>query len=121
MTLYSAPLDLEQFANSGNLQLPIEFSVWTYWQTFGYPIEEIQAAYTVIHERDGEEDTGHIVLKITTLEKPIDTADAGADQFEMHCCDCARFQYHEGVDLEETPITEWGECHHIEFVTEDLE
>lgn len=115
--LISAPLDVDQFQTVKGGERVFELAVWSYWYDNGYPVESIEEAHTVIHEKDDEENSSHIVCKVQTLEVPINVADVVADQTTKWVCDCKRFQYQEGVDLEERRLTDWGNCHHIQAVS----
>lgn len=114
MTIHAAQLDLEQFGRDKEGEKLLELDVWSYWYNNGFPVEEILEAYSVVHEKPHDEDTAHIVVKVETLSRPIDEADIVADSTTVWACDCGRFAYHENVDLEDTSVTEWGHCHHIE-------
>lgn len=115
--IHTAKLDLEQFQDKpDSAELPIEFDVWSYWYSCGYPVDDIVDAYCAVHTKQDDEDSSHIILKVQTLSKPLDRADVISDSTTLWTCDCKAYAYHEKVDLEETPITEWGYCKHIESV-----
>jgi len=71
--LHSGEIDTEQMQDA-------ELDVSSYLKTSGYPIDDIIEAYAVVSVKNQSENTGHIVLKIQTLSKPIDEADAVEDQ-----------------------------------------
>jgi len=114
--LISAPLDIEQFVGDSPL---FELEVFSYFYENGYPVESIEEAYTVIHEKTDDENTSHIVLKVETLSKPIDVADVAVDSVTKYCCDCKAYQFHHSVDLEERYLSEWGACKHIKSVSRE--
>ena len=111
--LISAPLDIEQFVGDGPL---FELEVFSYFYDNGYPIETIEEAYTVIHDKIEEENTSHIVLKVETLAKPLDVADVAVDKTEKWVCDCRDFQFNRSVDLTERYLSEWETCQHIQAI-----
>jgi len=114
--IHTAELDLDSFGED----TPIELDVFNYLRTNGYPVDELTEAHAILNQKPDKDDTGHMVIQIQTLSKPLDLADAATDQYEMWCCDCRGFQFHEGVDLEEQRITEWGHCKHIESVDKSI-
>lgn len=115
--IVTAELDLEQFANSDSQQLPIEFDVWSYWYEHGFPVDSVIEAHSAVSRKSNEENSGHVVAKVETLEKPLERADAAVDDTTVWCCDCKGYQFHYSVDLEDYSVTEWGACPHIEAVS----
>lgn len=113
--LVSAPLDLEQFQADSHTH-PVHLEVWSYWYEHGYPVDELTDAYSVIHVKEGVENSSHVVCRVQSLEMPLDEADAAVDDTVVYSCDCRDYQYNRGVDLEEERLPEWGDCIHIEEV-----
>lgn len=109
--IHTGKLNLDQYGEDS-----LRFDVFSYFETYGYPIDGITEAYTATNVKQDDPNTGHIVAKIDTLAKPTDQADAIADQIELWVCDCGDYQYNQGVDLAENRITEWGHCKHLESV-----
>jgi hypothetical protein len=95
----------------------IELQTFAYLQTHGYPINEIREAYAVVSEKADADDTGHIVLQVQTLSKPMGEADAVADRTTEWVCDCRDYQYNQSVDLAERALSAWGSCKHIKEVS----
>lgn len=112
--IHAAPLDLDNLAESDDTSLAVNLDVFSYWYENGYPVDGIVEAYCVVNVKRDNENTGHTVLKVETLSKPLDKADVVADQTEVWACDCKGYQHHYSVDLEDTPVTEWDACPHIE-------
>jgi len=112
--IHTAQLDLENFGSDDDTDKPVWFDVWNYWNAHGYPIESIKEAHSVVHEKPNGENTAHVVVKVETLNKPLNRADVAVDTIDLWACDCGRFQFHESVDLEDYKLPEWGNCHHIE-------
>lgn len=112
--IITAPIDLEQLRDEGSL--PVQFAVFSYWESYGYPIEQVVEAHSAVSRKQDEEDSGHIVAKVETLAKPLNRADVVEDTIEKWTCDCGAFQYHHNADLEVDQITDWGVCKHIEAV-----
>jgi len=94
-----------------------EIDVVSYLSTHGYPIDDILEAYAVVSVKTEIENSGHLVLKVQTLSKPIDEADAIDDQMIQWLCDCRDFQFNQSVDLDERKLREWGSCKHIQEVS----
>jgi len=94
-----------------------EIDVVSYLSTHGYPIDDILEAYAVVSVKTEAENSGHLVLKVQTLSKPIDEADAVDDQMIQWLCDCRDFQFNRSVDLDERKLREWGSCKHIQEVS----
>ncbi len=117
--IHTAELDLNQLGIDDATEKPIQLGVFNYWASHGYPVESILEAHTVVHSKDTSENTGHIVLKIETLERPLDVADLVEDKTEMWVCDCRDFQYNQSVDLSERWLTEWGICKHCLSVSRE--
>jgi len=118
--IHTAPLDLSQFGTDDDTDKPVWLDVWNYFNTNGYPIESIDEAHTAIHKKTDDEDTSHIVVKVTTLEKPLEQADVVADQTQKWCCDCKGYAYHYSVDLEDHSVVDWKPCPHIEAVDKSV-
>jgi len=116
----TAEKDLEQYGTDDETNLPVNLDIFSYFYTHGYPVESIKELHTAFHVKPDAEDTAHDVLKIETLNKPLDIADAAVDTHTMWVCDCKAFSYHVSVDLEEQRITEWGHCKHIEAVDKSI-
>jgi len=116
----TAEKDLDQYGTDDNTNLPINLDIFSYFYTHGFPVESIVEAHTAFHIKPDDGDTAHDVLKIETLSKPLDIADAAVDTHTMWVCDCKGFAYHYSVDLEEQRITEWDVCPHIEAVDKSL-
>jgi len=108
--LHSGEIDTEQMHDC-------EIDVVSYLSTHGYPIDDILEAYAVVSVKTEAENTGHLVIKVQTLSKPIDEADAVDDQMVQWLCDCRDFQFNRSVDLEERKLREWGSCKHIQEVS----
>jgi hypothetical protein len=108
--IHTGKLDVEQFIED------IEIEVFSYLYDNGYPVDDIEEAHAVVSEKK-EENTGHIVLRIQTLTKPLNEADATTDQTTKWVCDCKAFQFHHSVDLEERYLSEWDSCKHINAVS----
>lgn len=117
--LISAPLDLDQFQTVKDGETCLNLSVWSYWADHGYPVEAITGAWTVINDKVEDINTSHIVVKVETLEKPLDEADVAADGTELYACDCRDYQYNRSVDLQERYLTEWDDCKHIRAVSRE--
>jgi len=109
--IHTGKLDTEQFGSDG-----VELEVFSYLYDNGYPVDSIEEAHAVVSEKD-KDNTGHIVLKIQTLRKPLKEADATTDQTTKFVCDCKAFQFHHSVDLEERYLSEWDSCKHINAVS----
>jgi len=107
--LHSGQIDTEQMQDA-------ELDVTSYLRTNGYPIDDIIEAYAVVSVKNQSENTGHLVLKIQTLSKPIDEADAVQDQTTKWICDCKDYQFNQSVDLEKKRLADWGTCKHIREV-----
>jgi len=107
--LHSGEIDTEQMQDA-------ELDVTSYLKTNGYPINDMIAAYAVVSVKNQTKDTGHLVLKIQTLSKPIDEADAIKDQTIKWICDCKDYQFNQSVDLEKKRLADWGTCKHIREV-----
>jgi len=71
--LHSGEIDTEQMQDA-------ELDVLSYLKTNGYPIDDTLEGHAVVSVKNQSENTGHLVLKIQTLTKPIDEADAIEDQ-----------------------------------------
>lgn len=97
----------------------IRLEVFSYLNTHGYPVDEIVEAHSAVSMKKDprKEDTGHIVLKIQTLEKPLGQADAVADQTTEWVCDCKDYKFTRSVDLESRALAEWEPCKHIKEVS----
>jgi hypothetical protein len=108
--LHSGEIDTEQMHDC-------EIDVVSYLSTHGYPIDDILEAYAVVSVKTETENSGHLVLKVQTLSKPIDEADAIDDQMIQWLCDCRDFQFNQSVDLDERKLREWGSCKHIQEVS----
>jgi len=113
MSLHSAPLDLDNFAESDSTGLSVNLDLFSYWATHGYPVDDIIEAYSVVNEKVGDENSSHVVLKVQTLSKPLDRADAAVDQTTLFVCDCRDYRFNLGVDLEQKSVTSWGQCKHV--------
>jgi len=85
--LHSGEIDTEQMQDA-------ELDVTSYLRTNGYPINDMIAAYAVVSAKNQTKDTGHLVLKIQTLSKPIDEADAIKDQTIKWICILSWFGLH---------------------------
>jgi hypothetical protein len=107
--LHSGEIDTEQMHDC-------EIDVVSYLSTYGYPIDDILEAYAVVSVKTEAENTGHLVIKVQTLSKPIDEADAVDDQMVQWLCDCRDFQFNRSVDLEKKRLADWGRCKHIQEV-----
>ena len=107
---HSGEIDTEQMHDC-------EIDVVSYLSTHGYPIDDILEAHAVVSVRTEAENAGHLVIKVQTLSKPIDEADAVDDQMIQWLCDCRDFQFNRSVDLEERKLREWGSCKHIQEVS----
>lgn len=118
--IVASELDLDQFIDPEPGERLIEFEVWSYWNEMGYPVERIEELYSVVNQKQGEENTGHLVAKVITLDKPVNVADAAVDQTTAWTCDCKGYQYHYSVDLEERRIGEWGSCPHVEACAKEV-
>lgn len=114
--IHTAKIDLDNFAESDSTSLCVNLDVFSYFYEFGYPVDEILEAHSAVNVKTDDENTGHLVVRIQTLSKPIDQADAAVDQIEKWACDCGSYQYHVSVDLEEQSITDWGHCKHVKAV-----
>ena len=112
--IFTAPIDLDQLRNEGTL--PVQFAVFNLWESYGYPIEQVVEAHSAVTRKQDSEDTGHIVVRVETLSKPLNRADVVEDAIERWACDCGAFQFHNNADLEGERITDWGVCKHIEAV-----
>ena len=108
--LHSGEIDTEQMHDC-------EIDVVSYLSTHGYPIDDILEAHAVVSVKTEAENAGHLVIKVQTLSKPIDEADAVDDQMIQWLCDCRDFQFNRSVDLEERKLREWGSCKHIQEVS----
>jgi len=108
--LHSGEIDTEQMHDC-------EIDVVSYLSTHGYPIDDILEAYAVVSVKTEAENAGHLVIKVQTLSKPIDEADAVDDQMVQWLCDCRDFQFNRSVDLGERKLREWGSCKHIQEVS----
>lgn len=111
MPIRVGELDLDSFPKPEG-EPRFYFEVFSYFETHGYPCDEITEAYSVVNEKDGE-NSGHLVVKLSTLSKPLDQADYVEDKAEIWACSCADYRYNRGVDLEEKPIVAWESCKHI--------
>jgi hypothetical protein len=118
--IHTAKLDLDQLASTEGQHKPIELDVWSYWYENGYPVESIVEAHSAVNQKPDAENTGHIVVLVETLSKPLNRADVAVDQAEVWACDCKGYAYHYSVDLEQHSVTEWGICPHIEAVNKGL-
>ena len=110
MMLHAGEIDTEEMQDA-------ELDVSSYLKTDGYPIDDIIEAYAVVSVKNQSENTGHLVLKIQTLTKPIDEADAVEDQTTKWICDCKDYQFNKWVDLEKKRLADWGTCKHIREVS----
>jgi len=108
--LHSGEIDTKQMHDC-------EIDVVSYLSTHGYPIDDILEAHAVVSVKTETENSGHLVLKVQTLSKPIDEADAVNDQMTQWLCDCRDFQFNRSVDLDERKLREWGSCKHIQEVS----
>jgi len=108
--LHAGEIDTEQMTDA-------ELDVCSYIKTNGYPVDDILEAYAVISVKKHTDNSGHLVLKIQTLSKPIDQADAVADQTVKWICDCKDYQFNKWVDLEKKELADWGSCKHIREVS----
>jgi len=97
-----------------------ELDVFNYLRTNGYPIDDILEGHAVVSVKRQAENTGHLVLKIQTLSKPIDEADAIEDQTTEWVCDCKDYQFNQSVDLEKKRLANWGMCKHIRGVNKSV-
>jgi hypothetical protein len=93
---------------------PLE--VLSYWIDNGYPVNGVVEAHTVVSRKEEAEDTGHIVMQVETLERPLSEADVVEDQTTEWCCSCPAYQYHCNVDLENKRLSEWRSCKHIKSI-----
>jgi hypothetical protein len=118
--IHTADLDLEQLASTEGQHKPIELDVWSYWYENGYPVESIVEAHSVVNQKPDAENTGHIVVKVETLSKPLNRADVVDDTVNVLCCDCRDYQFNKGVDLEQESVTDWGHCKHIASVSKHI-
>jgi len=107
--LHSGEIDTEQMHDC-------EIDVVSYLSTHGYPIDDILEAYAVVSVKTETENSGHLVIKVQTLSKPINEADAVDDQMIQWLCDCRDFQFNRSVDLEKKRLADWGRCKHIREV-----
>lgn len=115
--IHTAELDLEQFSTETEESNLLTLDVWSYWHDNGYPVESILEAHSALSQKATEENTGHIVLKVESLSKPLNRADVVEDSISVWCCDCKGYQYHYSVDLEQQGITDWKSCPHIKAVS----
>lgn len=118
--IHTAELDLDQLASTEGSHKPIELEVWSYWYESGFPVESIVEAHSAVNQKPDSENTGHIVVKVETLSKPLNRADVVEDKTTVWCCDCKGFQFHYSVDLAHKSITQWGACPHIEAVEKGI-
>jgi hypothetical protein len=97
----------------------IQLEVFSYLNTHGYPVDEIVEAYSVTSMKKDpqKDDTGHIVLQVQTLSKPMGEADAVADRTTEWVCDCKDYQFNKSIDLESRALAEWDSCKHIKEVS----
>jgi len=114
--IHTARIDLDNFAESDSTSLCINLDVFSYFYEHGYPVDEILEAHSAVNAKPDDENSGHLVVKLKTLSKPLEQADASVDTHTMYACDCKSYTYHTSVDLEEKQITEWEPCKHIESV-----
>lgn len=108
--LHAGEIDTEQMTDA-------ELDVCSYIKTNGYPVDDILEAYAVISVKKDTDNAGHLVLKIQTLSKPIDQADAVVDQTVKWICDCKDYQFNKWVDLGKKELADWGSCKHIREVS----
>lgn len=116
--IVTGELDLEQFTPAEGQG--VELDVFSYFVENGYPVDEILEAHSVVNQKPDDENSGHIVLKVKTLSKPLSEADAVEDEMHMWTCDCKGYQYHYSVDLSERRLGEWDFCPHIEAVAKSV-
>lgn len=118
--IHTAEIDLDQLAESDAHSKPIELDVWAYWYENGYPVESVLEAHSAVNAKQDDDNTGHIVVKVETLSKPLNRADVVEDTVAIWSCDCRDYQFNQSVDLEETSVTEWSHCKHIIAVDRTL-
>lgn len=116
--IVTGQLDVDQFTPAEGQG--VELDVFSYFVENGYPVEEILEAHSVVNQKPDDENSGHIVLKVKTLSKPLSEADAVSDELHRWVCSCKAFQFHHSVDLQERRLGEWEHCKHIQSVAKSV-
>lgn len=108
--IHTGQLDTERLTDTPPLE------VVGYWVDNGYPVNGLVEAHTAVSRKKDSDDTGHIVMKIETLERPLSEADVVKDQTTEWVCSCPAYQYHCNVDLTNKRLSEWRPCKHIKAI-----
>ena len=95
-------------------QLVIEPEWVDYLRSQGYKVESINEAHSV---DSGSRDVSHLVVNITTFDKPKDSPslDVVADEVDLWVCSCEDWQYNQSADVSEDMVkpSDSGRCKHI--------
>jgi len=96
-------------------RLVIEPQYVEYLREFDYRIEEIKELHVV---ESSSSDSGHIVAKIQTYDKPEKASDYLDHSIDLWCCDCWAYRQ-SSADVSEPDVTpsDSGTCKHVTSVS----
>ena len=110
MNLNTDQIDIEATPDG----ILIEPSYVEFLRSQGYNIDDVSDVRVV---PSTSRDVGHVVMRITTTDKPPGhpESDVVADKTEIAVCSCENFQFRQSVDVSEKTLAEGhlGTCKHI--------
>lgn len=110
MKLNSEQIDIEATPDG----ILVEPSYVGFLRSQGYNIDDVSDVHVVPSE---SRDVAHLVMKVTTTDKPPGHPDSDivADETEISVCSCENFQYSQSVDVSMKTLAEGnlGTCKHI--------
>lgn len=94
-----------------DLRIPLAFEKM---RDFGLPVEDITKRYQALSVKE-DGNSAYEVMKVETLNYPIDIADAAADQTSMWVCTCPGWIFHHNADFpDDKRPSEVDDCPHVE-------
>ena len=110
MNLNTDQIDIEATTDG----ILVEPSYVGFLRSQGYNIDAVSDVQVVPSE---SRDVAHVVMKVTTTDKPPGHPDSDivADKTEIAVCSCENFQYSQSVDVSMKTLAEGnlGRCKHI--------
>ena len=106
MSELSADIDTTQDG-----QIVVEPAWVDYLRNQGYIVESVDEAHTV---ESSSRDIAHLVVKITTYDKPRGSYDAVEDEISLWVCSCEDWQYNQSADVSKNMVkpSDSGRCKH---------